>query len=243
VPANGLECRIDRARVGPTARAPRCGDCVTYRFGQFALDTPTRQLLGDDREIRLSPKAFDLLCALVRNRNRAMSRAELHQLLWPTTFVLETNLASLVAEIRRALGDTADAPRFVRTMHRFGYWFIGDVDDAEAIEAPVGTVNYWVVWDGRQVRLIDGDNVLGRAPDAAVWIDAPGVSRHHARIVISGGRATVEDLASKNGTFVRDRRVGAPLVLCDGDQIRLGSVVITFRIPPATGSTESVSVR
>jgi DNA-binding winged helix-turn-helix (wHTH) protein len=243
VPVNGLECRIDRARVGPRARAPRCGDCVTYRFGHFALDTPTRQLLGDDREIRLSPKAFELLCALVRNRNRAMSRAELHQLLWPTTFVLETNLASLVAEIRRALGDTADAPRFVRTMHRFGYWFIGDVDDAEAIEAPVGTVNYWVVWDGRQVRLIDGDNVLGRAPDAAVWIDAPGVSRHHARIVISGGRATVEDLASKNGTFVRDRRVGAPLVLCDGDQIRLGSVVITFRIPPATGSTESVSVR
>jgi DNA-binding winged helix-turn-helix (wHTH) protein len=216
---------------------------VTYRFGHFALDTPTRQLLGDDREIRLSPKAFELLCALVRNRNRAMSRAELHQLLWPTTFVLETNLASLVAEIRRALGDTADAPRFVRTMHRFGYWFIGDVDDAEAIEAPVGTVNYWVVWDGRQVRLIEGDNVLGRAPDAAVWIDAPGVSRHHARIVISGGRATVEDLASKNGTFVRDRRVGLPLVLCDGDQIRLGSVVITFRIPPATGSTESVSVR
>jgi DNA-binding winged helix-turn-helix (wHTH) protein len=210
---------------------------VTYRFGPFTLDTPTRQLLGDDGEIRLSPKAFDLLHALVRNRSRAMSRAELHELLWPSTFVLETNLASLIVEIRRALDDAADAPRFVRTMHRFGYWFIGHVDEPETREAPVGRVNYWVVWEGRRVRLVDGDNVLGRAPDATVWIEAPGVSRHHARIVVSGGNATVEDLGSKNGTFVRDRRVSAPLALCDGDQIRLGSVVITFRIPPMAGST------
>ena len=121
---------------------------MTYRFGHFTLDTATRQLSGESGEIRLSPKAFDLLHALVRNRNRAMSRGELHELLWPSTFVLETNLASLIAEIRRALGDTADAPRFVRTMHRFGYWFIGDVDEADASETPVGTVNYWVVWDG-----------------------------------------------------------------------------------------------
>jgi DNA-binding winged helix-turn-helix (wHTH) protein len=215
---------------------------VTYRFGDFTLDTPTRQLLGHQGEIRLSPKAFELLHALIRNRNRAMSRAELHELLWPTTFVHETNLASLVAEIRRALGDTADAPRFVRTMHRFGYRFIGEVDETNAAEEPVGTINYWVVWEGRQVRLVDGDNVLGRAPDATVWIDAPGVSRHHARIVVSGGNVTVEDLGSKNGTFVRDRRVDTPLTLCDGDQIRVGSVVITFRVPPAIGSTESAPV-
>lgn len=212
---------------------------MTYRFGHFTLDTATRQLSGESGEIRLSPKAFDLLHALVRNRNRAMARSELHELLWPSTFVLETNLASLIAEIRRALGDTADAPRFVRTMHRFGYWFIGDVEESDASETRVGTVYYWVVWDGRQVRLADGDNVLGRAPDAHVWIDAPGVSRHHARVVVNGAIATVEDMGSKNGTFVRDRRVDVPLALCDGDQIRLGSVVITFRVPQAAGSTAS----
>ncbi len=53
------------------------------------------------------------------------------------------------------------------------------------------------------------------------------------------GEAAVEDLGSKNGTYVRDRRVDAPLTLGDGDQIRLGSVVVTFRIPPVTGSTET----
>ena len=212
---------------------------MTYRFGRLTLDPPTRRLLGAAGEIHLSPKAFDLLHALVRNRNRAMSRGELHELLWPSTFVLETNLATLVAEIRRALGDSADAPRYLRTMHRFGYWFIGDVDESDVPEVPVGPVNYWVVWEGCQVRLAPGENVLGRAPDAAVWIDAPGVSRYHARIVIAEGEAAVEDLGSKNGTFVRDRRVDAPHTLGDGDQIRLGSVVVTFRIPPATGPTET----
>lgn len=212
---------------------------MTYRFGRFTLDTRTRQLLGDDSEVHLSPKAFELLHALVRNRDRAMSRGELHEHLWPSTFVLETNLATLVAEIRRALGDVADRPCYLRTMHRFGYWFIGEVEEFDEPEVPVGPVNYWVVWEGSRVRLSAGENVLGRAPDATVWIDAPGVSRHHARIVVAAGEAAVEDLGSKNGTYVRDRRVDAPLTLGDGDQIRLGSVVITFRIPPVTGSTET----
>ena len=232
-----LECRIDEARAGVIARATSYGGGVRYRFGDFILDVPTRQLRDQTGEIRLSPKAFDLLHALVRNGARAMARAELHELLWPSTFVLETNLASLIAEIRRALGDSANTPRYIRTMHRFGYWFIGDVDESQATEAQAETVNYWVMWNERQVRLFEGNNVLGRAPDAAVWIDAPGVSRHHARIVVAGTTATLEDLDSKNGTFVRDRRVGAPFTLCDGDQIRLGSVVITFRIPPMAGST------
>ena len=111
---------------------------MTYRFGRFTLDTRTRQLLDDDNEVHLSPKAFELLHVLVRNRDRAMSRGELHEHLWPSTFVLETNLASLVAEIRRALGDAADEPRYLRTMHRFGYWFIGDVDESDAPEARSG---------------------------------------------------------------------------------------------------------
>jgi pSer/pThr/pTyr-binding forkhead associated (FHA) protein len=98
---------------------------------------------------------------------------------------------------------------------------------------------YWLVWETRQVPLTEGDNILGRAPDAAVWIDALGVSRHHARIIVEGGDATVEDLGSKNGTYVGAERVTAPCRLADGDQIRLGSVVITFRIPPPVGSTET----
>ena len=93
----------------------------TVRFGPFSLDAATRQLLRNDREVSLSPKAFQLLSLLVANRERAMSKQELHQSLWPSTFVLETNLSSLIAEIRRALDDDTAKPQFVRTMHRFGY--------------------------------------------------------------------------------------------------------------------------
>ena len=213
---------------------------MTYRFGPFTLDSGTRQLLRDGQEVHLSPKAFDLLLSLVENRSRAMSRADLLQHLWPSTFVNETNLAGLIAEIRRALGDAADDPQFVRTMHRFGYWFVGSVREGDAGEEPVTSARYWLVWETRQVPLTEGDNILGRAPDAAVWIDALGVSRHHARIIVEGRDASVEDLGSKNGTFVGAERVTAKCRLSDGDQIRLGSVVITFRRPPPVGSTETV---
>lgn len=213
---------------------------MAYQFDDFTLDSRTRRLLKDGEEIHLSPKSFELLTLLVESRSRAVSREELHQKLWPSSYVLETNLASLVAEVRRALGDSAEHPRYVRTVHRFGYWFVGTVheshDREEAVKPPV---KYWLVWEARQIALADGENIVGRAPDAAVWIDAAGVSRHHARIRVDGDTATLEDLGSKNGTYVKGRRVSAPARLADGDQIRLGSVVITFRIPAPVGSTET----
>ena len=215
---------------------------MAFRFGPFALDSRTRQLLRDGHEATLSPKAFQLLLLLVENRSRAMSRQELHDQLWPSTFVLETNLAGLVAEIRRALEDTAEKPTFVRTMHRFGYRFIGTVHEAdEPLDAGEPALKLWLVWETKQVPLTEGDNIIGRGADAAVWIDAKGVSRHHARIVVRRGEATVEDLGSKNGTYVGADRVTAPLRLADGDQVRLGSVVITFRVPQLPGPTETAS--
>ena len=216
---------------------------MIYRFDRFSLDADTRRLLRDGDEIHLSPKALQLLQLLVENRARAMSRADLQKELWPTTFVLDTNLASLIKEIRRALDDTAETPRFVRTVHRFGYWFIGELeDDAVSSRSAAPTVRYWLVWSSRQIPVDVGEHILGRAPDASVWIDAPGVSRHHARLVIEGADATVEDLGSKNGTFVGNEHVTSPRRLNDGDTIRLGPVVITFRIPPPAGLTDTVPI-
>ena len=212
---------------------------MTFRFGPFSLDSRTRQLVRDGADVALSPKAFQLLLLLVENRSRAMSRDELQQQLWPSTFVLETNLAGLVAEVRRALRDSAEHPTFVRTMHRFGYRFIADVDDADAPAPRDPAMNYWLLWETRQVPLTEGNNIVGRGVDAAVWIDAPGVSRHHAQIVVRQGEATLEDLGSKNGTYIAGHRVTTPHRLANGDQIRLGSVVITFRIPEPPGLTET----
>src|SRR5258706_9137278 len=168
------------------ARQPvgcRAGDPVTFRFGGYVLDSRTRQLFRERHEVSLSPKAFQLLLLLVENRSRAMSRSELQQQLWPSTFVLETNLAGLIAEIRRALRDTADSPSFVRTMHRFGYRFIGDVNEADAPpRSGEAAVKYWLVWETRQVPLTEGDNILGRGAGAPGWIGPPGGSPHHPPI-------------------------------------------------------------
>ena len=212
----------------------------TVRFGLFSLDSATRQLLRDGREVSLSPKAFQLLSLLVANRARAVSRQELHEGLWPSTFVLDTNIASLIAEIRRALDDDAAKPRFIRTMHRFGYRFVGQGTSRRPrlfqrrAQRPTG-------WCGsRHVPLSEGSNLIGRGGCVGL-IDATGVSRHHARILIDRGDATIEDLGSKNGTYVAGERVTNPRRLRDGDQIRVGSVVVTFQIPRVSVATETVS--
>jgi DNA-binding winged helix-turn-helix (wHTH) protein len=204
------------------------------------LDTDSRQLFRGPQEVRLSPKAFDLFKLLVESRPRALAKKELLERLWPTTYVSETSLATLIREILDALGDDARNPRCVRTVHRFGYAFCGAATEAPEIRpGPASTgLGCWLVWEAHQIPLHNGENILGRAPEAAAWLDSATVSRRHARIMISGNEATLEDLGSKNGTFVQDQPLTGPHVLADGDQIRVGSVVITFRIPESAESTE-----
>ena len=107
---------------------------MRFRFGPFTLDLATRQLTAAGQAIHLEPKAFELLSALVLERPKAISKADLQERLWPGTFVAEANLSNLVAEIRAALGDPARAPKFVRTAHGFGYAFCGE---AELLSEPV----------------------------------------------------------------------------------------------------------
>jgi len=213
------------------------GRAVKLRFGELTLDPDTRQLVGAGGEVHLSPKAFDLLRILVDRRPRALSKNELHALLWPGTFVSEANLASLVAEIREALGDDARHPRFVRTAHRFGYAFSGDATAIPDSAPSSETANFcWLLKDGRRLPLRTGENILGR-DEEAIQIDSPTVSRRHARILITGAEALLEDLGSKNGTFVRGEAVSTPVRLADGDEIRTGSVVMRFRIILPKGAT------
>ena len=93
---------------------------MQVHFGEFTLDTDRRQLLKGDAQRHLSPKAYELLRLLIENRPRALSKAELHERLWPSTFVSESTLSSLVAEVRDGLGEKAESARFIRTAHRFG---------------------------------------------------------------------------------------------------------------------------
>jgi DNA-binding winged helix-turn-helix (wHTH) protein len=219
----------------------RAGGGVRYRFDGFTLDHDTRQLLSNGDEVHLSPKAFDLLALLVANRARAVSKVELQERLWPSTFVEETNLATLAAEVRRALRDSAASPRFVRTVYGFGYRFVAEVSaDRGGLGPDSAHATLSLVFERRPIPLVEGANVIGRAADSAIPIDSPGMSRYHARIVVAGGEAILEDLGSKNGTHLNGARVTKECPLADGDQIRLGTVVMTFRNASPMSPTETV---
>ena len=202
---------------------------MKLRLGEITFDSESRQLLHGSDEIHLSPKAFDLLTALIARRPRVLTKNELHRRLWPDTFVSDTNLASLIAEIREALGDNAREPRFIRTAQRVGYAFCG-ADAAMTTEPARGGSDFcWLIRDGRRVPLRVGENILGREPEEGVRLDFVTVSRRHARISVSVDGAVIEDLGSKNGTFLRDEPVTTQAPLADGDEIRVGSVSLRFR--------------
>jgi len=210
-------------------------------FGSFVLDLDSRELRDEGKTVALSPKAYQLLEVLVTNRPKALAKSALQERLWPETFVVEKNLVNLVAEIRAALGDDATHPKFVRTIHRFGYAFRDPASEPDAKQQPSRRrgAPFRLVWAGGRIGLSTGDYVLGRDPDLEVFLDSPDVSRRHARITINGDEATIEDLDSKNGTFVTDRRLEAATRLVDGDSIRVGSVQLTFTAVRSRGSTET----
>jgi DNA-binding winged helix-turn-helix (wHTH) protein len=210
-------------------------------FGSFVLDLETRELRNEGTAVPLSPKAYQLLEVLVVNRPKALSKPALQEQLWPETFVVEKNLVNLIAEIRAALGDDATHPRFVRTVHRYGYAFRDATSEpgANRQQSRRKDACFRLVWTGGRVGLTDGEYVLGRDPDLELFLDSRDISRRHARIRIIGDEATIEDLESKNGTFVAERRLETVTRLADGDSIRIGSVQLTFTAIRSRGSTET----
>jgi DNA-binding winged helix-turn-helix (wHTH) protein len=205
---------------------------VRTRFGDFVVDSETRQLTRDGKDIHLSPKAFAVLCALLEKRPNVVAKADLFGQIWPDVFVVEGNLNVLVGEIRRALGDDRQEPRFVRTVHGVGYAFCGRATDFDRVSpADAGSGRYWLTWKSQTFALGEGDTVIGRDPRSQVWLDHAGVSRRHAQIRIEKGseRPTITDLGSTNGTFVGGEPIEGPTALTDGDIIKVGSISVKFR--------------
>ena len=211
------------------------------RFGEFIVDFETRQLMRDAQPVHLTPKAYQLLALLVEAQPRALSKEELQQGLWPSTFVEEANLSVVVAELRAALGDAARQPRYVRTVHGFGYAFeAGVTRETGRPPRPKAVGSWWLHSETVHAKMHDGENLVGRDLPIDVWLDSGGVSRRHARVVIEGESAWVEDLASKNGTWVNGERVAGRTEVTDGTELRFGPVVMWLRWAMTAGSTETL---
>jgi hypothetical protein len=169
-------------------------------------------------EQHLSPKARQLLHLLLLNRSRAMSRQELYDALWPQTFVCETNLATVVSELRHALGDE-QSTQYVRTVRGFGYAFSGEVSTTRPKPLPVAML----LCEEQRYLLYDGESSVGRSQDCDIVLHGATISRNHAVIVIARAEITVEDLGSRNGTYVNGKRITRAVVR-DQDPIAFGAV-------------------
>jgi DNA-binding winged helix-turn-helix (wHTH) protein len=209
---------------------------VRVSFEPFTLDLETRQLTQDGREIHLSPKAFDLLAALIAERPKVIAKEALLKKLWPRSYVNEANLSNLVAELRAALGDRPRAPRFIRTAHGVGYAFFASTRVTPASE-PDAARRLWLEYKGRRLPLAIGEHLVGRDETAAIHLQHSTVSRRHARLLVTAEGAVLEDFSSKNGTFRDGVRVTTPVSLADGDAIKIGSVMVTFHEDANSGTT------
>ena len=211
------------------------------RFGDCIVDPRAHVLTRAGKEVPLSKKAFLLLEALIEKRPQVLPHRDLRDRIWPGTFVGYSCLAGLVSEIRRAVGDDGRRPRCVRTVHGVGYAFIAEARPTPAGDG--GRSSFSLHWGSREFPLVEGPNVIGRVPECHVQIPSHVVSRQHSRLVVTGDRATIEDLGSKNGTYVRGRLAAGPTLLRDGEEILLGHESLRFVGAVPTGSTKTDRAR
>ncbi len=214
------------------------------RFGIFELDLKTGELRRKGVKVALQEQPFQVLAMLVAQPGELVTREELRQKLWPDAVFVDFDhgLNKAVGKIRRALGDIAESPRYIETLERRGYRFIAPVEavDSASGQPAAGRVPPTIVrliWDERSIPLADGEHLIGRDPAATIWIDSSTVSRRHATITVSGNSITIEDLGSRNGTFVNDCRLGGVSSLAHNDEVRIGPSRLIVRSAPTSEPT------
>lgn len=213
---------------------------MRLRFGDCVLDTAARQLVRRGRSVALSPKAFETLKLLIEERPRALSKGEILERVWSGVFVSDASLTRVINELRRGLGDRARSATTIRTVHAFGYAFAAEVEEgATAAATARAATRCWLTHRGREFTLTEGEHIIGREPGLAVSLDSAKVSRRHARLIVREDQVTLEDLGSKNGTFVRGSRIREVAVIQPGDVIRVGGLSLVFQRATELSPTES----
>lgn len=210
-----------------------------YRIGELVLDVDAHLLSRAGALLPLPPKTFELLHELARRAPGVVRRQELMDTVWPQELVNDEALTQRVMLLRRALGDDPKDPTYIASVPQWGYRLVAEVRSEQSAAAPAGEVaSQFVVTQGdRLIPLPDGETVIGREPEAGVSIDSLHISRRHARIVVSAGRAMLEDLGSKNGTYLNGQRITSPMELTEGDEIGVGHDVLVFRLRDRMGTT------
>jgi len=138
-----------------------------YEFDSFGVDVERRLLLRDGVPVPLMPKAFETLLALVRSSGRIMSKAEMMSVIWPDSYVEESNLAQNIFLLRRAFGEAKNEHRYIVTIHGAGYRFVPRVRRAYGKPARAGlaadeqAINSVAVLPFKPLYTVEAEKSLG----------------------------------------------------------------------------------
>jgi DNA-binding winged helix-turn-helix (wHTH) protein len=198
-----------------------------FRIGDWVVVPALNRLSRGEESVQLELKLMEVLVHLAGRPGELVSKRELIDLVWQVEVVSDGTLTRAVALLRKALGDDVRHPRYIETIPKRGYRLVAPVRAHDGPGLP--RLRFKLETPEGEVPLADGENLIGRDPEATVRIDVGGVSRRHARIVVNDADVTLEDLGSKNGTYLRGRRVERPTRLTHGDEIRIGQKVARLR--------------
>jgi DNA-binding winged helix-turn-helix (wHTH) protein len=213
-----------------------------FGLGEWCVEPALDRISRGHEVVQVPPRVMQVLLCLADHPGQVLTKQQLIGRVWDKEFVTESALTRCVAILRRLLGDEARQPRYLENIPRRGYRLLKSPQAlSETQEEALAQAQSvcWLSYGERRFVLSDGENVIGRAPDAAVHIDSKEVSRYHARVKLTGSHATVEDLGSKNGTFVGGRRLDSACELRNGDSLAVGSLLMEFRVSDPQGSTDT----
>jgi len=227
---------------------------MILRFDGWSLDPNSAELTREGEKIRLQEQPLQILQALLANPGQVVTRDELVARLWPKGIVdFETGLNTAIRRLRAALREDADAPRYIETLPRRGYRFIGRLEAAApASEHELQTLMMGAggstqrrtdclviihapqqVDVGRRYALDKDVTGIGRGLENDIVLVSQNVSRRHTRIEFRDGKPWVVDEASTNGTFINEEtqptRDGP---LAPGDSLRVGDRVFVYLSGP-----------
>jgi DNA-binding winged helix-turn-helix (wHTH) protein/tetratricopeptide (TPR) repeat protein len=112
-------------------------DPVVYEFGPVQINPSSRKLIRNGVCVQVQARGLDALLLLMRKRNEVVSKAELLATIWPDTYVEESNLPVMISAIRRAIGDDGRNQKYIQTVSKFGYRFVGEVTEIRTAEPTV----------------------------------------------------------------------------------------------------------
>lgn len=213
-----------------------------FLLGEWKVEPALNRVSQGGEVVQLEPRVMEVLAFLASRPGQPTAKRDVIDAVWRTEFVAENTLTSAVADLRRVLGDDARSPRYIETISKRGYRVVAEVvllEPGPVAVRPSAVVRLKLVSDEQEYPLHPGENVIGRAPEVEIFVDSGKVSRRHARIVVSAGRAVLEDLDSKNGTFLGIERLSGPRELEHGDEIRLGRELMVFRFVVDDGRTQT----